>query len=380
MDVEAAAVGVGAGGNAEISQLAEHFEKSTAVFGTSPLYRHLCTVVAGEPEILAMLTARRPGQQASFLLFAAVQDTLLDGAEHPLRDYYASLVPDPREPGDVRASLLDFVEVHRDRLDALIRTRLVQSNVVRRAAGLRYALWAVRRRTDRPVHLVEVGASAGLLLGADRYRYRIGGREFGRSDSGVVIDSAWRGDQPVPDLDDIAPIASRVGIDLNPVDISDPDERRWLTALIWPEERVSAQLLTAAIAETAEQPPRIVAGDAAEQCRRIGRELPEGEPRVVFHSAVRMHVPAEQRPGFDAAIDALGETGPLYHAWIEPPSIPHHPFPATENNALMMHGPGDAAPVELVEVDGHLHWLSPITPIAPRAEAPAPAPASSEPL
>lgn len=345
--------------SAEVSELAAHFEKSTAVFGTSPLYQELCRIVAGEPPILAMLTHRRVGQQASFLLFAALHDTLLDGADHPLRDYYASLVPEPRDPADVRANLLDFVREHRDRLDGLVRTRLVQSNVVRRAAALRYALWAVRRHTDRPVHLVEVGASAGLLLAADRYCYRIGGREFGNPDSAVVIDTAWRAEQPVPDLDDVAPIASRVGLDLHPVDVTDPDERRWLTALVWPEERSAAALLAAAIAETAEEPPRIVAGDAAEHCGRIGRGLPDGEPRVVFHSAVRMHVPAEQRAGFDAAIDEIGEGGPLFHAWIEPPNAPHHPFPVTDENALTIHRPGDAGPEPLIRIDGHLHWMAP---------------------
>ena len=146
-------------------------------------------------------------------------------------------------------------------------------------------------------------------------------------------------------IDDVAPIASRVGLDLNPIDVTRSAERRRLTALIWPEERASAALLAAAIAETAEEPPQLVAGDAAEQCRRIGRDLPHGEPRLVFHSAVRMHVPTEQRAGFDAAIDAIGEGGPLFHAWIEPPDASHHPFPATDENALMMHGPDDAAPI-----------------------------------
>ena len=345
--------------NTEISELAAHFENSTTVFGTSPLYQQLCRIVAAEPPILTMLTHRRTGQQASFLLFAALHDTLLDGADHPLRDYYASLVPEPRDPADVRAHLLDFISDHHDHLDALIRTRLVQSNVIRRAAALRYALWAVRRHTDRPVHLVEVGASAGLLLAADRYRYRIGRREFGHPESTVVIDSAWHTEQPLPDLDDTAPIASRIGIDLNPVDVTDPHQRRWLTALVWPEERTAAALLAAAITETAEQPPRIVAGDAAEHCPRIGHDLPRGEPRIVFHSAVRMHVPTEQRPEFDAAIDAMSEGGPLFHAWVEPPNAPHHPFPAADNNALMMHGPDDAAPKPLIRVDGHLHWMAP---------------------
>jgi len=54
--------------------------------------------------------------------------------------------------------LPDFCRAYRDELAELIRTRLVQTNVVRRPVGLRVALWAVRRRCARPVHLIEVGA------------------------------------------------------------------------------------------------------------------------------------------------------------------------------------------------------------------------------
>lgn len=346
---------------AELDALAAHFTASPAVFDTSPLYQALCPVVAADRSLLELLTRRRPGQQASFLLFGAVHQLLLDGTEHRLRAYYPSLADGAAlDPAGAGPEFTDFCRQHRPELEQLIATRLVQSNVVRRAAGLRYALWAVGQRWAGPVHLIEVGASAGLLMNVDRYRFLIGEQAFGPPQAPVVLDSRWRGSTPVPDLDAIPQIAGRTGVDLNPVDITEERERQWLRALVWPEQRREAALLQAAIDMAREDPPTIIAGDAIDVCPALDRAVPAGHARVVFHAATRMHVPAERRQAFDAAVDRLGTSGPLFHVWIEPPTAPHHGFPVEAQGVVAMHGPGDDTATPLVRVDGHLHWLEPL--------------------
>jgi hypothetical protein len=345
------------GAGAEIERLAAHFTSERPSFTTSPLYQRLCQVVAGDRMILGLLTQRQAGQQPSFLLFGAVHYLLLSGVQHPLRGYYPSLAGAAAAgPATAGPALQDFCRVYQAELTGLIRTRLVQSNVVRRAAGLRIALGVVRQRGPQPVHLVEVGASAGIHLRLDRYRYRLGGQESGPRDAAVQIDVRWRGTGPPPDLGVAAPIASRTGIDLHPVRASDPDQRRWLRALVWPENQDEAELLSAALGEVAADPPPVIAGDAIDVCPELGRRLPPGEPRLVFHAATRMHVPAARRAAFDAAIDALGAGGPLYHAWQEPRSAPHHGQPSPGDGALALHGPGDTRATVLAVVDGHLRW------------------------
>lgn len=346
--------------SAEIDALAEHFRQAQAVFDTSPLYQALCLVVASDRELLELLTRRRPGQQPSFLLFGAVHQLLLGGAEHRLRDYYPSMVDAALDPAQAGPAFLDFCRQHRAPLAELIASRLVQSNVLRRAIALRYALWAIGRRCDGPVHLIEVGASAGLLMNVERYRYLIGGRAFGRPDSPVALDSRWRSEDTVPDLDDVPEIAGKTGIDLHPIELADPGERLWLRALVWPEQRAAAALLDTAIDLARQEPPAIIAGDAIDVCPALDRELPADRTRVVFHAATRMHVPAERREQFDQAVDALSARGPLYHVWLEPPNAPHHGFPVADPGVLAMHGPGDDAATPLVSVDGHLHWLEPL--------------------
>ena len=341
----------------ETERLAEHFAAGDSIFVSSPLYRALCRTVARNRPVLDLLAQRRPGQQPSFLLFGAVHYLLLSGAAHPLGGYYPSLHGAAATgPSGAGPALLDFCRAYRDELAELIRTRLVQTNVVKRAAGLRVALWAVRRRCPQPVHLIEVGASAGIHLHADRYRYVVGGRAFGRQDAAITIETQWRGPGSPPDLDRVPVIASRTGVDLHPVQVTDPDERLWLRALIWPENQHAADLLAAALEGVAADPPAILAGDAIDVCPELGRSLPSGEPRVVFHAATRMHVPRARRAAFDQAIDSIAEGGPLYHAWQEPPSAPHHGLAGDMGEALALHGPGDVRAVPLVRVDGHLEW------------------------
>lgn len=345
----------------EIDALAEHFGQALSVFDTSPLYQALCLAVASDRELLELLRRRRPGQQPSFLLFGAVHRLLLGGAEHRLRGYYPSLAGGAAlDPAQAGPAFLDFCRQHRAPLAELITSRLVQSNVLRRAIALRFALWAIGRRCSGPVHLIEVGASAGLLMNVDRYRFLIGGRAFGRLDAPVVLDSRWRSEDAVPDLDDVPEIIGKTGIDLHPIDLADPGERLWLRALVWPEQRAAAALLDAAIDQARQERPAVIAGDAIDVCPALDRELPAGRTRVVFHAATRMHVPAGRRERFDQAVDALGARGPLYHAWLEPPDAPHHSFPVAEQGVLAMHGPGDDAATPLVRVDGHLHWLEPL--------------------
>lgn len=83
------------------------------------------------------------------------------------------------------------------------------------------------------------------------------------------------------------------------------------------------------------------------------------EPRVVFHAATRMHVPADRRTAFDRAIDSVGDHGPLFHVWLEPDHVPHH-GDVPDRPALRLHGPAGGASQPLVQLAGHGQWLAPM--------------------
>lgn len=340
--------------------LRQHFRSAAVdVFGSSPLYRAFCAAAVGDDDVLDLLARRRAGQQPSYLLFGAMHYLVLRGLDHPVADLYAAARSGTSPAAASGAVFRDAVRARHDELGELIGSRLVQSNVVRRAAGLRLALAAIGRDEPGPVHLIEVGASAGVHLFVDRYRFRYGERTVGPPDAPVTIATELRGTVDV-DLDAMPAIATRTGIDLHPVDVRDPDQLLWLRALVWPENGADAALLDQALDVTRSERAAMLTGDAIDVCPALADELPAGQPRVVFHAATRMHVPRDRWAAFDAAIDTLGDTGPLFHVWQESPEVTHGGGPPLDERAgLFVHGP-DGVVVALAAIDGHGAWIEPL--------------------
>lgn len=341
--------------------LARRFSHGEREFATSPLYQRLCEIVTADDDLLALAAHCRPGQQVSNMLFAAVQYLLLGLPRPPeLARWYRSLDGD-RDPddGDLAAAFRDFCRTHRAELVDLLSTRLVQTNQVKRSAVLRIGLAVLAATEPGPVTLLEVGASGGIHLCFDRYRCRIGGTLLGPADSPVLIETEWRSTLPVPDAS--LAIAGRLGVDLDPVDLTDERDRRWLRALVWPENLAQAELLAAAMAVVADRPYRIVAGDAIDVLPALDAELPTDRPLVVWHAATRAHVPTGRRAAFDAAIAGLGARRPLHVLSLESPATDPEAWYARHGfgYALVLRS-GAGRPRPLAAADGHAGWITPV--------------------
>jgi hypothetical protein len=341
----------------EREALADHFEWfADWCVGTSPLYERLARGVADDPELLD-LAGETPGDRTpANLLFASVQFLLLSGREHPLADYYPSVAGespvtassdsaasasassdldlssalDPAE-SDPLPAFRNFCLSHTDEIRDLLRHRRTQTNSVRRCAALLPAFEEVSRRASgtsrrasagstpdsrasrrnsgdsrEPLALVEVGPSAGLNLLWDRYEYDYGeaGR-YGDSDSPVRIESAVReGSPPLPQQ--LPPVASRVGVDLDPLDVTDEADARWLRSLVWPEHEERHRLLESALEVARENPPDLREGDALELLPAVVTEIPDDRPVCVFDTQVRYQFDDETRQRFDALLAELG--------------------------------------------------------------------------
>jgi hypothetical protein len=329
--------------------LADLFAASPPLFPTSPLYGRLVQVVAEDDRLLALAAQARAGQLPSNLLLASVHYLLLRDGGHELASWYRSL--GGTATGDPGPAFTDFCLSRRAEIADLMRHRLVQSNIVKRSAALRVGMAAVASMTAEPVMLVEVGSSAGVHLRFDEYRYELAGRTWGRASSPVVVSTEWREGAVPPGLDRIPAIADRVGVDLNPIDATDPDERLWLQALIWPENTTQAALQDAALRVVAADPPRTVTGDMEAVLPEVVAGVPRGMPVVVFHSATRLHVPVERREGFDAAIAKIARDHELFHLSYEAAEFDTLVF------ALELRR-GDRTARVLAVGDGHAEWLS----------------------
>jgi hypothetical protein len=264
----------------------------------SPLYAQVCEVIAGSEELLA-LGARSPEGSPNILL-AAIHDELLRDPDHALAAYYPTAGGDGAGPGLAEA-LTAFCADRAERIEATLATRRTQTNETARCGALLPAFAAVA--DGRPLALIEVGASAGLNLRWDRYAYDYGGRAAGVPSSPLTIACELRG-SGVPPLDP-PPVRSRAGIDLSPVDVSDPADARWLRACLWPDQPARHERLAAALAVAREHPVEIRRGDALALLPELIAEAPEDALVCVFHTAVLAYFTREQIDALGALLEAV---------------------------------------------------------------------------
>jgi hypothetical protein len=155
------------------------------------------------------------------------------------------------------------------------------------------------------VGLVELGTSAGLLLIPDRYAYRYGSECYGRADAPprLTMSCELRGSGR-PDLAGAPLIADRVGLDLQPVDATDPASIDWLRSCVWPEHVGRLARLDAALAEVASVRPRLVADDMVAGLAPILSTV-DAVP-LVFASNALTYLSEEARADLVGTLDRIG--------------------------------------------------------------------------
>lgn len=337
--------------------------------GTSPLYAQLARGIAtADDDVLAVAGAVPGDQPAPNNLFAAVHALLLDGAAHGLREWYPSVVGhDARDPteADPVPAFVDFVRAHETRIRELVATRRTQTNAVGRTSVLAPAFTRVAERVDGPVALVEVGASAGLNLLFDRYRYQYGlpdggTRTAGDDGASVTVSADLRaGDPPLPA--DPPAVAARVGIDLNPLDVTDDDDLNWLRALVWPEHVDRHDQLAAAATVARADPPEIVTGDALDVLPAVVDELPADVAVCIYDTQVRYQLTEAQRERYRALLADLAVDRDLH--WV---SGSHAVESADGPGIALRHadvsGDGVVEPTTVARYESHGRWVEWVAP------------------
>ena len=188
-----------------MQSLAQDFERfgKEECFTSCPLYVRLSLGYRGaetDPEILAFAAHARKGEKVPNLFLAAVRFLLLRDPQHPLSVLYKSSPRPVDRAEDPYPNFRSFCLEHVDEIRKLISTRSVQTNEVGRSALLLPAFVHVSRQAQgRPLHLLEIGASAGLNLLWDRYGYDYGNdQRYGDVNSPVQIRCSLKGNLPLP--------------------------------------------------------------------------------------------------------------------------------------------------------------------------------------
>ena len=263
------------------AEIASHYRAfADEAADESPLYGALAAAVADDEDVVAFLARLPRAKRQPVLLFPALQ-------------YLGAA---PADPDDLRRRVLQDGE----RLASAMRARATQTNEPARCAALVPLLAAF----DQPLALIEVGASAGLCLYPDRHSYEFDGRPVGLR-SAVHLASTTTGEGPLPRT--LPRVVARIGVDLNPLDPADADDRAWLRALVWPGPRAADRLsrLDAATAIARADPPVLLRGDLLDRLPEALDLVPSGATPVVFSTAVLPYLPAEARAAFVALVRRL---------------------------------------------------------------------------
>jgi hypothetical protein len=274
-----------------------------------------------------------PGSVPALRLQAALHRLVLAGRAPQLAAYYPSaggtLPPAGVWPHAAAALRQHFDEV-RKRL-----TLTVQTNEPGRAAVLYGALLWLTERRPLAVALLEIGASGGLNLLADRYAYRVGGTLLGDTASPLVFEEPWQG-RPVADPGAAARalrVVARAGCDLAPLRPASAEDRLTLYSYLWPDEHDRLRRAAAALEVAARHPPEVVACPAERWLPDVLAARRAGQLTVVWHSVVRQYVPAAAWAAIERAVRAAGRTAtpdaPLAWLSMEPGDDPRKGFVLT---------------------------------------------------
>ena len=178
-----------------------------------------------------------------------------------------------------------------------------QTNEVRRSGALLPGFLLIGEISGKPLVLSEVGASAGLNLQWDRYRYDLGARTFGPADSPVLISPEWRGN-PAPSGD--VTVASRAGCDLNPVNAADPAHRLRMLSYIWADQTDRLERTASALDIAAKAKLEVEKADAVDWLsHRLATRHP-GQTHVIYHTIAWQYLPKPLQEKGDALIAEAG--------------------------------------------------------------------------
>ncbi len=322
----------------------------------SLLYAHLSACVAGDPQILKIAAPARPGHSPVNLLFAAVNYLLLNGLEHPLRDFYPML-DGTGDPAHSFQPFADFCQTFSDEITDLVATRSVQTNDVGRSALLLPGFYhASRAFGQQQLHLIEVGCSAGLHLLFDHYSYQYinpdSSVQHVGSESSVALQTTITSEDNLPNLGSMPVIAGRTGIDVEPVDVNDEDAVRWVESLIWADDVQRIERFRSAIAYAQQHPPMLITGDGIAALPDALSSVGVGALPCVFHSHAIYIMDDAWRKQFHETIAALGRQRDLAHLsleWLGDDSGPQL--------VLSLHRDGTIERLHLADCQQHGRWL-----------------------
>ena len=258
-------------------------------------------------------------------LAGALHSLALDGSSAAL----AALYPPQAATFDARrgpSAIAEAMRAHPERISAYLQSP-PQTNEIGRSAVLLGGFAAIAQATGLPLALLEMGASAGLNQLWHRYRYELGGLQWGDAASPVLIRSDWHG--ALPNLPARIDVAASAACDIAPIDLHRPGAGLRLASYVWPDQTERVERLRAAIDLARQLGVAVERADAGAWVSRQLTAARPGRATVLYHSIMWHYMQPPLQTALRATIAAASERAtheaPL--AWLsfelpDPNSLP----------------------------------------------------------
>lgn len=212
------------------------------------------------------------------LILAALHDLALAGRAPALAAAYGAA------DGDAAATAaIDTLQHMSEAVVAMAVRRSVRADETGRCAVLYPAIAEAAYRVGATaVGLIDVGCPAGLNLNVGRVGITYGnGQLLGDPNSPVQMSASVVGDRPPP-MRPMPEVVARVGIDRDPLDVTNPEDSRWLRACLPPDRPERIAMLEAELALAAREPPQMLRGDAVDSLPDAFDQVPSDALPVVL--------------------------------------------------------------------------------------------------
>jgi hypothetical protein len=276
----------------------------------SPLYERVAVALSESDDALHAIEAAPARSRRPTLILAALHDLALAGDAPALAAAYAAT-----DGEAAAAAAIDTLLRRTDSVVAIAARRKPSSHYTRCGAVLYPAIAeAARRAGAQALGLIDVASSAGLNLTVDRVGITYSnGRSLGDPSSPVRLSSEIVGDRPLPTTP-LPEVVARIGVDADPLDVTDAGDARWLRACVWPDQPEQAGLLEAQIALAATAPPSLLRGDVVDLLPDAVARVPADALAVVTTTWVLSGLSPENRRRFLKGLHEAAAGRPV--AWV----------------------------------------------------------------
>jgi hypothetical protein len=278
--------------------------------GTSPLYQHVALALSESAAALRAIQTVPARQRHPAIILAALHDLALAGRAPALAAAYAAA-----DAPAAAAAAIDTLLTMTDSVTVIATRRSLRSNETGRHAVLYPAIAAAAHRAGAPAAgLIDLSCSAGLNLNVDRAGITYSNGQFlGDPSSPVHQQASIVGPRPVP-ARALPEVVARVAVGPDPVDVTDPEQARWLRACLAPDQPEQAARLGAELALAASAPPLLLPGDPVEVLPEALARVPATALPVVTTTWALSRFPLGRRLRFLQCLDAAATHRPV--AWV----------------------------------------------------------------